>query len=71
MTQDELDALPEDGLFGEREEIRDGKIVRIPVLETVGALYQGENDIMLIEDRHGRFWTTGWAGGVLYKRRMR
>lgn len=37
MTQDELDALPEMGLFGQREEIRDGKRVRVPFIQ--GELY--------------------------------
>jgi hypothetical protein len=38
--------------------------------EANGPLYQGPNDIIMICDRRGVFWMTGWAGDVLCKRRM-
>jgi hypothetical protein len=40
-------------------------------LETVGPLYHGPDDVMFVRDQNGDAWTTGWANGVLYKRRLR
>jgi hypothetical protein len=71
ITQAELDALPEDGRFGEREEVIDGKRVRVPVLETVGVLWTPDDEPCMVRDIHGDYWTLGWANGVRYKRRMR
>jgi hypothetical protein len=71
VTQQELDALPTCGGFGQRQEIRDGKTVNVPVMDGyMGPLYQGPDDVMYVRDQHGDLWTTGWAGDVLYKRRI-
>lgn len=72
MTQAELDALPEDGTFSVREELRDGKVVRIPVLNTVGALWHGGDDEPVsVVDSHGQRWMVGYSpDGTRYKRRM-
>lgn len=71
MTQQELDALPEDGTFGSRDEMRDGKLIRIPVLFTVGALWSAPDEPEMVRDNTGDYWRVGWAKGVRYKRRMR
>jgi hypothetical protein len=72
MTQQELDAIPEQSIdFGMREETIDGRTVRIPVAPRLGPLYQGENDVMFVRDVNGVAWTTGWDSGVLVKRRIR
>jgi hypothetical protein len=71
MTQDELDQLPEcggDG-FGMEDIMVDGVLRQRPVVMPMFVLYQDEHDVMLMEDRQGRVWTTGWHGGVHYKRR--
>lgn len=73
ITQDQLDALPEQSSgFGQIVRTEpDGRKVCIPVWEgPVGCMFQGPDDALLIEDRQGRVWTTGWISGVLYKRRM-
>ncbi len=70
MTQEELEALPIDGEISYTEEVRDGVMVRVPHLHTVGALYQGPTDGM-VKDQHGTWWMIGWAGGKQYRRRMR
>lgn len=72
MTQDELDALPETGVWGAREEVRDGKTVRVPVLDDVGPLWHGDGDdaIISVTDLDGQNWLIGWAAdGKRYKRR--
>jgi len=35
-----------------------------------GPLYQGPDDLLMVQDRRGQMWMTGWANGVLCKRRM-
>jgi hypothetical protein len=70
MTQAELDALPEDGGFGQEERVIDGRTVRVPVVETVGALFSREGEPGVVTDLHGRCWRVGWANGVRYKQRV-
>ena len=71
MTQAELDALPEDGLFGAVDEVVDGRLVRRPVLNTVGALYTPDGEPMAVVDAHGIRWMLGYGpDGVRYKRRV-
>ena len=71
MTLEELDALPETGGFEQREELRDGKKVIIPVALEAFALYQGPDDPACVIDEHGVRWLIGWANGVRYKSRIR
>jgi hypothetical protein len=70
VTHEELDALPEVGGFGQREEMRDGRKVTIPVAERSFALFHGPDDPLSVEDRNGSVWMVGWAGGVRYKQRV-
>lgn len=71
MTQAELDALPEMGLFGQREEMRDGKLVRVPFLQgPIGVLWTADDEPCMVTDVHGERWRVGWINGVRYKRRM-
>lgn len=71
MTQEELDALPEDGRFGARIEERDGKRYRIPVLETVGVLWSEDHEPTMVTDSLGVRWRVGRGSyGVMYKRRL-
>lgn len=70
MTQEELEALPIDGEFGYREELRDGKRVLIPVLHTVGALWTEEDEPCMVVDAYGERWRIGWANGVRYRQRL-
>lgn len=70
MTADELDALPIAGdISYVDEEQPDGTRLRRPVLNDMKAMFHGEDDVMLVRDRCGEYWTTGWIDGVLYKRR--
>lgn len=71
MTQAELDAIPEDGTFSFREEIRDGRRVRIPVLNCVGVLWTEDDEPCMVRDDAGDYWRVGWFNGTQYKRRMR
>jgi len=71
MTHEELDALPETGGFGYREEIRDGIKTRIPVMNPAFALWQKPDEPVSVLDSEGRRWMIGWANGIKYKRRMR
>ena len=43
----------------------------VPYLNDSGALFQGPDDCLFVQDTNGAFWTTGWRDGVLYKLRMR
>jgi hypothetical protein len=38
--------------------------------EHPGPIYQGEDDIMIIWDRQGRAWMTGWVNGKHVKKRL-
>ena len=71
MTLEELAALPELGGIGSREEIMNGKVVRVPYTLPTGALFQKEDDPLSIVDAEGRRWMVGWMNGVRYKCRMR
>jgi hypothetical protein len=70
MTQAELEALPIDGDFGQREEIRDGRIVRIAVRQTVGVLWSAEDEPTTVTDIYGQRWRVGWHEGVRYRQRL-
>ena len=67
MTNEELDSIPEMGGFGCREEIRDGKRVRIPVAALAFALF----DPVQYLDRHGHRWLVGTYRSQTYKSRLR
>ena len=54
MTLEEFNALPEIGSIGYREEIRDGRVVRIPVVHRDGAMFQKDDDPLSIVDAEGR-----------------
>lgn len=74
MTQAELDALPDaTPRFGCREEMRDGKLIRIPVMEPgpcPGAFWREDGDPVSVVDVYGQGWMLGRGpDGVLYKRR--
>lgn len=66
MNQIELDALPEIGGFGYRDEVRDGKPVRIPVLRPTFALF----DPVVVTDNRGERWMVGTANGKTWKSKM-
>lgn len=68
MTQDELDALPECGGIGIREEVIDGRTIKIPFVRESFALYHAPDDPVIVVDRNGTAWSVGWANGVKYKR---
>jgi hypothetical protein len=70
MTLEEFNALPEIGSIGYREEIRDGRVVRIPVVHRDGAMFQKDDDPLSIVDAEGRWWMIGWLDGVRCKRRL-
>ena len=72
LTLEELAALPDATVgFGQRLEVRDGREVRIPVMEGVnGAMWHADDDPMLIQDAEGRCWSVGRIDGVRYKRRQ-
>lgn len=42
----------------------------IPVLHTVGGLYQPEGEPTSVTDEKGNDWLIGWHNGVRYKRRL-
>lgn len=64
MTQEELDALPEQETgFGMTTENR---VCRPTLPDNVGALYQGDADGMF-RDENGVWWMTGWRDGVRMK----
>jgi hypothetical protein len=73
MTQAELDALPEDGTMSVRDEMRDGRMVRVPYLNSVGALFHPDNpdEPISVTDASGQRWLLGYANGVRYKRKLR
>jgi hypothetical protein len=70
MTQDELDALPETGGIGQREEIIDGKRVVVPTMLSALCLYQNPDEPAFVIGNDGRRWMIGWADGVRYKTRL-
>jgi hypothetical protein len=75
MTQEELDAIPDASpRFGIREQVIDGKTVRVPYLEQgpgMGVVLWTEFDEpCMVQDAHGDYWRLGWHKGVLYKQRM-
>ena len=72
MTLEELAALPDATIsFGQRIEVRDGRQVRIPVMEgIVGAMWHNDDDPMMMQDAEGRCWSVGWIDGVRYKRQQ-
>lgn len=72
VTQAELEALPIDGEFSYREEIHDGKRVRIPVLQTVGALWSEAHEPSYVTDIHGQRWRVGRGpDGRMYRQPAR
>lgn len=55
--------------FGQREEIRGGQRVLVPIAASVsGALFQTDADGM-VEDADGVWWHVGWADGIRVRRR--
>ena len=71
ITQADLDAMPEDGVFTVREEIRDGQRWHVPVMGQSRALWTEPDEPCMVCDEHGEWWRIGWADGVRYKRRTR
>jgi hypothetical protein len=70
MTQDELDALPEWPTgFSLEERMIDGVLKRVPVAPPMAVLATGDDEPMMILDRKGRTWSTGWHDGKQWKRR--
>lgn len=71
MTPEELDALPEDGLFGLEEREINGQTVRVPVMQSVGALWADDHDAFhVVDNRDGSVWMVGRGpDGVMRKRR--
>lgn len=72
MTREELEALPENGGIdmAPASSLASRLPITAPYVRPSLALFQGPDDIMIFEDSHGHFWTTGWANGVLYKSRL-
>jgi hypothetical protein len=69
MTQDEIDALPENGGFGQRPGIVNGEKVMIPFALPSFVLFIGEDDI-IFKDHDGINWYTGTYNGARYKTRF-
>jgi hypothetical protein len=70
MTQAELDALPEDGLWSQEDRVVDGRTVRTLVCRTVGSLHTRRNEPTEVTDENGRSWRVGWGeDGIRYKQR--
>jgi hypothetical protein len=69
ITQAELDALPESGSIGLRDEIRDGVKMRVPFFVNVGALWEDEGD-GVVTDVQGQRWRVGRLNGVRVKQRI-
>ena len=70
MTQDELNALPEDGGIGYETITLDGKTVMKPCIRQSHVLYQPDNEPMMVTDLYGHRWILGYYNGVLHKRRF-
>lgn len=71
MTQDELDALPEDGRLTQTVETKgDVTLVTAVSWATVGALFQPEDEPASVVDSNGVGWMIGYANGIRYKRRL-
>lgn len=72
MTEAELDALPDvtPGI-AYAENLVDGRLQRVPVSVGVdGALFQKEDDGLVVDRRTGATWLVGWRFGVRVKRRI-
>lgn len=69
MTQAELDALPESGAIGQREEVRDGRRVTIPYMIGGGALWEDDGDGVFTDSR-GQRWRVGQLNGVRVKQQI-
>ena len=73
MTQDELDALPDDSpRFGTVERVINGETYRVPYLEPdAGILWTEHDEPNMVRDVHGDYWRVGKGrDGRMYKRRM-
>jgi len=70
MTQDELDALPENGGIGFRKQIIDGREVDVPFMRPALALFVRDDDPAMVRDSDGNAWIVGWANGQRYKSRL-
>lgn len=73
MTQDELDALPDDSLQFTVETVTlpDGRKERRAVLLSTGggALWNSDSEPTSVVDSSGQRWMVGWIDGRRVKRR--
>ena len=66
LTFEKLKQLPENGGFEMKEEMRDGKKVRVPYMRPAFAL----GDVGMVADENGLVWIVGKANGIYYKSRF-
>lgn len=71
MTQEELDALPEDGAFTSEIRVINGVETRCMRHNSVGALFHKGDEPIEVIDSEGQRWMIGWAEGKKWKRRLR
>lgn len=64
MTKAELDAIPEMGGFGYRD---NGDGTRTPFMQPRLALFQPKDEPFIVVDSEGQTWTLGYANGQRWK----